>query len=180
MSTVTVKLQRPDPSQPWGFRIHGGVDFNQPLVILKVTAGSLSAQQGLVPGDQIIKINGQDSLRLRHREAQELILSTGNDVVFEVVRGDMANLQRVLNNEAPLTLSSLKQKSSSSTTRISSSTTSNVLATMVQTTSAVSTAAVTGGQVPWAGPKYTEESIKETLTSQAQVLQTGAIGYAKN
>lgn len=169
MSTVTVKLQRPDSSQPWGFRIHGGSDFNQPLVILKVTAGSLSSQQGLEPGDQIISINGQDSLRLKHREAQQLILSCGNEVGFEVVRGDSAALQRALtNNDSAAVLESLKQSSTSkSSTTISSSS-----STIIQ--SNVSSTAVTQA---WTGPKFTEENIKEMMVSQAQVLDTGAIGY---
>lgn len=164
MATTTVRLQRSDPSQPWGFRIHGGADFNQPLVILKVTAGSLAAQQGLEPGDQIIQISGQDALRLRHREAQQSIISSGNQVVFEVVRGGNANM---LLNESPISIQSLKQQSNK---KVSSS---NLLATMVQSSSSVTTAAVTTG---WTGPKFTEESIKESLTSQAQVLDTGAIG----
>jgi len=179
MSTVTVNLSRPDPSQPWGFRIHGGADFAQPLLIVKVSAGSLSAQQGLVPGDQIIQINGEDALRLRHKEAQQKIIGGGNQVQFQVVRGDSANLERVLINNCsnqPLPgrvsrQSSMKQVSSS--TSVKSSSSSVTTSSVIQNSSAVSTTAVTQA---WKGPKYSEESIKEMMTSQAEVLQTGAIG----
>lgn len=173
MSTVTVRLQRNNPSQPWGFRIHGGVDFNQPLLILKVTAGSLSSQQGLEPGDQIIQINGGDALRLRHRDVQQLIMNAGNQVEFQVLRGNRENLERAVNNgELPISRRSSVKKSSSS---FSSTTTSTSMVSMVQSQSYNSTSSATVTQ-GWSGPKFTEENIKETLTSQAQVLKTGAIG----
>lgn len=33
---TSVRLSRQSMGQPWGFRIHGGADFSQPLIIVKV------------------------------------------------------------------------------------------------------------------------------------------------
>ncbi|CAL8138517.1 unnamed protein product [Orchesella dallaii] len=157
MSAINVKLQRSD-NTPWGFRIHGGVDFGQPLIILKVTAGSISAKQGLEPGDQILSINGQEALSIRHREAQGLIINAGNQVDLEVFRGDTSLLERAQTQNQPLNVQAPE---------------SNALASIIQASSAVSIAPVTPG---WRGSKYTEESIKESIHSQSSVLNTGAIG----
>ncbi|XP_076819869.1 PDZ and LIM domain protein 1-like isoform X1 [Clavelina lepadiformis] len=46
-------------SPPWGFRLSGGKEFNQPLVITRVTPGSISAKSGLTAGDVLISVNGQ-------------------------------------------------------------------------------------------------------------------------
>jgi len=159
MTTTNVKLQRSDAT-PWGFRIHGGVDFGQPLIILKVAAGTISAKQGLEPGDQILSINGQDALRLRHREAQGLIMNAGNQVDLEVLRGDSSLLERAKNLNEPLKIQA-----------------PSAIASIIQLSSAVSTAPVTQA---WRGPKYTEETIKENIHSQSSVLQTGAIGVNFN
>nr|XP_039272738.1 PDZ and LIM domain protein 3-like isoform X2 [Styela clava] len=46
-------------SPPYGFRISGGIEFNQPLVITRVTPGSLAARSGVQSGDVVIAVNNQ-------------------------------------------------------------------------------------------------------------------------
>nr|CAB3264757.1 PDZ and LIM domain protein 3 [Phallusia mammillata] len=46
-------------SPPWGFRMSGGKEFNQPLVITRITPGSVAAKSGLASGDVLITVNGQ-------------------------------------------------------------------------------------------------------------------------
>ncbi|XP_017837039.1 PDZ and LIM domain protein Zasp isoform X1 [Drosophila busckii] len=83
---LQVKLSRFD-AQPWGFRLQGGVDFAQPLLVQKVNAGSLSEQAGLQPGDAVIKINDVDVFSMRHKDAQDIVVRSGNNFVITVQRG---------------------------------------------------------------------------------------------
>ncbi|XP_023037583.1 PDZ and LIM domain protein Zasp isoform X2 [Drosophila willistoni] len=83
---LQIKLSRFD-AQPWGFRLQGGVDFAQPLLVQKVNAGSLSEQAGLLPGDAVIKINEVDVFNFRHKDAQDIVVRSGNNFVITVQRG---------------------------------------------------------------------------------------------
>ncbi|KRK00264.1 PDZ and LIM domain protein Zasp isoform X18 [Drosophila yakuba] len=83
---LQVKLSRFD-AQPWGFRLQGGTDFAQPLLVQKVNAGSLSEQAGLQPGDAVVKINDVDVFNLRHKDAQDIVVRSGNNFVITVQRG---------------------------------------------------------------------------------------------
>ncbi|XP_032589908.1 PDZ and LIM domain protein Zasp isoform X18 [Drosophila grimshawi] len=83
---LQIKLSRFD-AQPWGFRLQGGVDFAQPLLVQKVNAGSLSEQAGMQPGDAVIKINDVDVFSLRHKDAQDIVVRSGNNFVVTVQRG---------------------------------------------------------------------------------------------
>ncbi|XP_060658907.1 PDZ and LIM domain protein Zasp isoform X14 [Drosophila nasuta] len=83
---LQIKLSRFD-AQPWGFRLQGGVDFAQPLLVQKVNAGSLSEQAGLQPGDAVIKINDVDVFNFRHKDAQDVVVRSGNNFVITVQRG---------------------------------------------------------------------------------------------
>lgn len=40
--TLEAKLERVDPSTPWGFRMQGGKEFGCPLTILKVRNSNYS------------------------------------------------------------------------------------------------------------------------------------------
>jgi hypothetical protein len=40
----TVRMERPNANTSWGFQIYGGRDFGQPLLISKVTPGSMAQQ----------------------------------------------------------------------------------------------------------------------------------------
>ncbi|KAI5731997.1 hypothetical protein M8J77_019575 [Diaphorina citri] len=83
---ITIKLSRYD-STPWGFRLQGGKDFGTPLVIQKVNGGSLAEKAGLQVGDALIKVNNTDVSGLKHKDAQDVIVRSGNSFEFTIQRG---------------------------------------------------------------------------------------------
>lgn len=60
---------------PWGFRLSGG--GTQPLTVSRLTPGGKAALDGIVQGDHIIAINGQQVAGLQLGELMELIKNTG-------------------------------------------------------------------------------------------------------
>eukprot|EP00106_Octopus_bimaculoides_P001835 XP_014769277.1 PREDICTED: PDZ and LIM domain protein 7-like [Octopus bimaculoides] len=86
--TLEAKLERLDPNTPWGFRMQGGKDFHSALMIQKVTSGSLAAKCGLQSGDIILRIGKLVTETLKHKEAQDAILSYGNklDLLLQRIR----------------------------------------------------------------------------------------------
>ena len=66
--------------RPWGFTLRGGADFRSPLKIGKVTPGGRADKAGLLNGDNILTINGVPTTRMKHHEAQRLILLSTNSV----------------------------------------------------------------------------------------------------
>lgn len=52
----------------------------------QVNAGSLSEQAGLQPGDAVVKINDVDVFNLRHKDAQDIVVRSGNNFVITVQR----------------------------------------------------------------------------------------------
>nr|XP_022313536.1 PDZ and LIM domain protein 5-like isoform X3 [Crassostrea virginica] len=86
--TLEAKLERVDPSTPWGFRMQGGKEFGCPLTILKVNQGSLAAKCGLQQGDIILKIGSQETSNHKHKDAQDLIIGSGNklDLLLQRIR----------------------------------------------------------------------------------------------
>ncbi|XP_056018516.1 PDZ and LIM domain protein Zasp-like isoform X4 [Ostrea edulis] len=85
--TLEAKLERVDPTTPWGFRMQGGKEFGIPLTILKVNQGSLAAKCGLQQGDVILKIGNQETTNQKHKEAQDLIIGSGNKLDLLLQRG---------------------------------------------------------------------------------------------
>ncbi|KAL1455239.1 hypothetical protein WDU94_009348 [Cyamophila willieti] len=86
---ITIKLSRYDAT-PWGFRLQGGKDFGTPLVIQKVNGGSLAEKAGLQVGDALIKVNNTDVSNMKHKDAQDVIVRAGNSYEFTVQRGGVA------------------------------------------------------------------------------------------
>ncbi|PAA65736.1 hypothetical protein BOX15_Mlig026012g1, partial [Macrostomum lignano] len=82
-----VSLSRPDTSQPWGFRLHGGAEFQAPLTIESVAAGSVAERCGLRAGDLVLAINGAPAGAMQHEAAKMEIIRSGNSVEFFVQRG---------------------------------------------------------------------------------------------
>ncbi|XP_026887210.1 PDZ and LIM domain protein 3a isoform X1 [Electrophorus electricus] len=62
-----------DGPAPWGFRLIGGKDFNQPLTIAKISPGSKASVADLSPGDIILAIDGVAADNMMHCEAQNRI-----------------------------------------------------------------------------------------------------------
>uniref|UniRef100_A0A8C6S676 PDZ and LIM domain protein 3 n=1 Tax=Neogobius melanostomus TaxID=47308 RepID=A0A8C6S676_9GOBI len=60
-----------DGPAPWGFRLSGGKDFNQPLTISRITPGSKASMANLCAGDVILAIEGVPASGLLHSEAHK-------------------------------------------------------------------------------------------------------------
>ncbi|XP_023231380.1 PDZ and LIM domain protein Zasp-like isoform X2 [Centruroides sculpturatus] len=86
MSTITVKLSRGE-NTPWGFRLQGGKDFSAPLSIGRVNPDSIAERAGLQTGDAILKIMGRSTETMKHKEAQDTIVKSGNLLEMIVERG---------------------------------------------------------------------------------------------
>lgn len=73
---------------PWGFRLVGGKDFEQPLTISRVTPGSKAAQGNLCIGDMILSIDGESTDGMTHLEAQNKIKGCTDEMVLSVDRSE--------------------------------------------------------------------------------------------
>uniref|UniRef100_A0A8C1VV66 PDZ and LIM domain 5a n=1 Tax=Cyprinus carpio TaxID=7962 RepID=A0A8C1VV66_CYPCA len=61
----SVVLQGP---APWGFRLHGGKDFNMPLSISRLIDGGKAAKAGVAVGDLVLSIDGISTDSMNHLE----------------------------------------------------------------------------------------------------------------
>ncbi|XP_007423754.1 PDZ and LIM domain protein 3 isoform X2 [Python bivittatus] len=77
----------PGPA-PWGFRLSGGIDFNQPLIITRITPGSKASQANLCPGDIIIAIDGHSTENMTHNDAQERIKAAAHQLCLKIERAE--------------------------------------------------------------------------------------------
>ncbi|XP_045735614.1 PDZ and LIM domain protein 3 isoform X2 [Mirounga angustirostris] len=77
----------PGPA-PWGFRLSGGVDFNQPLVITRITPGSKAAAANLCPGDVILAIDGFGTESMTHADAQDRIKAATYQLCLKIDRAE--------------------------------------------------------------------------------------------
>ncbi|KAL7863169.1 hypothetical protein SRHO_G00121530 [Serrasalmus rhombeus] len=71
---------------PWGFRLSGGKDFNQPLTITRVTPGSKASRVNLCPGDVILAIEGVSTDDMTHCEAQNKIKDSTHQLCLKIER----------------------------------------------------------------------------------------------
>ncbi|XP_031965492.1 PDZ and LIM domain protein 3 isoform X3 [Corvus kubaryi] len=78
-----VILQGPSP---WGFRLSGGIDFNQPLIITRITPGSKASAANLCPGDVIVAIDGLGTENMTHNDAQERIKAATHQLCLKIER----------------------------------------------------------------------------------------------
>ncbi|XP_064370004.1 PDZ and LIM domain protein 1 isoform X2 [Dromaius novaehollandiae] len=81
----TLRIALPGPG-PWGFRLVGGRDFEQPLTVSRVTPGSKAAIANLCIGDQIIAIDGVNTDNMTHLEAQNKIKGCTDELTLTVSR----------------------------------------------------------------------------------------------
>ncbi|XP_053112826.1 PDZ and LIM domain protein 3 isoform X3 [Hemicordylus capensis] len=77
----------PGPA-PWGFRLTGGIDFKQPLIISRITPGSKASQANLCPGDVIIAIDGYSTEDMTHNDAQERIKAASHQLCLKIERAE--------------------------------------------------------------------------------------------
>uniref|UniRef100_A0A3Q2PL45 PDZ and LIM domain 1 (elfin) n=1 Tax=Fundulus heteroclitus TaxID=8078 RepID=A0A3Q2PL45_FUNHE len=85
MPPVRVVMQGPGP---WGFRLVGGKDFEQPLAISRVSPGSKAAQANLCIGDIILSINGEPTEAMTHLEAQNKIKGCVEEMALSIDRSE--------------------------------------------------------------------------------------------
>ncbi|XP_030207055.1 PDZ and LIM domain protein 3 isoform X2 [Gadus morhua] len=71
---------------PWGFRLTGGKDFNQPLTVSRITPGSKAALASLCAGDLILAIEGVPASDMLHCEAQNKIKEASTQLCLTVER----------------------------------------------------------------------------------------------
>lgn len=184
-TTLSVKLTR-SSNQPWGFRLQGGKDFNSPLSVQKVSNGSLAEKAGLQPGDAILKINDLATENLRHKEAQDALVRAGNHFEVLVQRGGTklwkpsvtalaTDIHSVSNDIKPVTKTSLAH-TPQETTPIGAA--HNVKAKPFgQQNGDQRVPALVHKQYNSPAPLYSMQNIADTLTAQAEVLSTGAVGF---
>ncbi|KAM4702502.1 PDZ and LIM domain protein 1 isoform 2-T2 [Rhinophrynus dorsalis] len=85
MTTKRIVITGP---APWGFRLVGGKDFDQPLTISRVTPGSKAAVADLCIGDVVIAIDGENTDGMTHLEAQNKIKACQDDLALTINRVD--------------------------------------------------------------------------------------------
>ncbi|KAL0266465.1 UNVERIFIED_CONTAM: hypothetical protein PYX00_008988 [Menopon gallinae] len=188
---MSIKLSRFDAS-PWGFRLQGGKDFGQPLIIQKVNSNSPAEKAGLQAGDALIKINNVELFNLTHKDAQNAIVRAGNNFELTVQRGGSTWKPMVTpvgptptigqtGNIQPVTKTSLAHKQQPPATSFNQ---------YNYAPKPFGGSAVNGDPVKQLASKqyncpiglYSEETIKETLSAQAEVLAGGVVGvnFKKN
>ncbi|CAM4726744.1 unnamed protein product [Leuciscus chuanchicus] len=86
-------------SGPWGFRLVGGKDFEQPLTISRVTPGSKAAQADLCIGDMILAIDGESTEGMTHLEAQNKIKACLEEMVLSIDRSETKMWSPLVNEE---------------------------------------------------------------------------------
>ncbi|XP_029159418.1 uncharacterized protein LOC114931480 isoform X6 [Nylanderia fulva] len=191
---ISVKLSRFDGS-PWGFRLQGGKDFGTPLIVQKVNTGSPAEAAGLKAGDAVIKVNTTDTYNLRHKDAQDVIVKAGNNFELTVQRGGStwkphvtpatANLPSPIHtasagNVAPVTKTSLAAKKQDGAHIGGGHNFSPK--PFLNGTGDGPIKSIVNKQYNSPVAIYSEETIAETLSAQAEVLAGGVLGvnFKKN
>ncbi|KYN05782.1 PDZ and LIM domain protein Zasp [Cyphomyrmex costatus] len=191
---ISVKLSRFDGS-PWGFRLQGGKDFGTPLIVQKVNSGSPAEAAGLKAGDAVIKVNTTDMYNLRHKDAQDVIVKAGNNFEITVQRGGSTWKPHVTpvttslpspmhtasaGNIAPVTKTSLAAKKQDGPLIGSGHNFSPK--PFLNGTGDGPIKSIVNKQYNSPVGIYSEETIAETLSAQAEVLAGGVLGvnFKKN
>ncbi|VDO98888.1 unnamed protein product [Soboliphyme baturini] len=97
---TSVEIHRDSLSSPWGFRLRGGRDFNEPLVVQKVQPLS-AAEEYLKPGDVILQIRDKDAKFLTHAEALAVLKEAGSILRLLILR-PTSSTPRQSNFDAPV------------------------------------------------------------------------------
>ncbi|XP_002732255.2 uncharacterized protein LOC100378508 [Saccoglossus kowalevskii] len=71
---------------PWGFRLTGGKENNQPLIISRTTAGGKAVKADIRPDDILTAINGEPTFDMTLARAQEKIRITKGDLYLTMMR----------------------------------------------------------------------------------------------
>ncbi|XP_019885979.1 PDZ and LIM domain protein Zasp isoform X5 [Ooceraea biroi] len=191
---ISVKLSRFDGSA-WGFRLQGGKDFGTPLIVQKVNSGSPAEAAGLKAGDAVIRVNTTEMYNLRHKDAQDVIVKAGNNFELTVQRGGSTwkphvtpvttNLPSPMHtasagNITPVTKTSLAVKKQDGSLIGSGHNFSPK--PFLNGTGDGPIKSIVNKQYNSPVGIYSEETIAETLSAQAEVLAGGVLGvnFKKN
>ncbi|XP_060066917.1 uncharacterized protein LOC132547177 isoform X3 [Ylistrum balloti] len=71
---------------PWGFRIQGGLEYEEPIKIAKINPNSKAYNEGVIVGDYVEAINGQKAEGLQHGDAQQLIKTANQELKLQLHR----------------------------------------------------------------------------------------------
>jgi len=71
-------------SPPWGFRISGGKEFHQPLVVARVTPGSVSNKAGIQAGDVVLAIDGEYVSGLTQDQFEDKLAKATDSVMLVI------------------------------------------------------------------------------------------------
>ncbi|XP_046456521.1 PDZ and LIM domain protein Zasp-like isoform X5 [Daphnia pulex] len=181
---TSIKMSKFD-NQPWGFRLQGGIDFCAPLTVQKVNGGSLAEKAGLRVGDALIRVNTTDIFQLRHKEAQDAVARAGNNFELVVSRGGgmpktAVKPSDVIDNILPVQAPPAPVQQAVPTGYKSAGTGPASYVAIKKTDG--SGVKMVNRQFNSPMGLYSEESIAETLSSQAEVLSQGVLGvnFKKN
>lgn len=91
---AVIQLRRMETSQPWGFRLKGGIDQGLPLHVEHVQPKGRAASTGLQPGDFVVAIGGVGTANMTHGQVKGEMLRAGNDLDLTVRRdGTISSVQ---------------------------------------------------------------------------------------
>ncbi|CAF4598886.1 unnamed protein product [Rotaria sp. Silwood1] len=76
-------ISRSDGNLPWGFRLQGGFEYNEPLTITNIVPNS-PADGKIDSGDMLIEIAGNNVTQMTHKDALELIQRCGNALFLTI------------------------------------------------------------------------------------------------
>ncbi|OWF47196.1 PDZ and LIM domain protein 3 [Mizuhopecten yessoensis] len=88
---MRVKLFRDSFDTPWGFRLQGGRDLNQPLVVQRVFSNT-PAEGELQRGDIFLEINTRDAAGFTHKQALDQIKFGGGQIDLLIERPATPNI----------------------------------------------------------------------------------------
>nr|XP_034313651.1 uncharacterized protein LOC105332198 isoform X42 [Crassostrea gigas] len=100
---------------PWGFRIQGGKEFNEPISVAKINPNSKAYVEGIKVGDLIESLNGQKTEGLLHNDVQQLIKIASGELALQLDRSGSAVMNGQMNGD--LHTHSLENVSGEQTTK---------------------------------------------------------------
>uniref|UniRef100_A0A8D0T9D5 Synaptopodin-2 n=1 Tax=Sus scrofa TaxID=9823 RepID=A0A8D0T9D5_PIG len=71
---------------PWGFRLQGGKEQQQPLQVAKIRSQSKASGSGLCEGDEVVSINGNPCANLTYPEVIKLMESITDSLQMLIKR----------------------------------------------------------------------------------------------
>lgn len=151
---------------------------------MQINYGSIAEQAGLEAGDALIKVNNVDVFNLRHKDAQDVIVRSGNNFEVVVQRGGSTWRPHVSPTGAlpspgtyggPVTKTSLALKQPQQDSHIGCGH-NNAPRPFSAGSQNNGVKSIVNKQYNTPVGMYSEESIAETLTAQAEVLAGGVLG----